>query len=125
MWLSSSMPICRCLRLCLCACLCLFYVGVSACPFSHLQTLQYLSSSCTNHFCLDPTLDGRDQIQTTALSAAGRQAGELRHSGGCPEAGGSGEGEGLAIAQIYILFLPHSARVTDEPERIGGPEVTR
>lgn len=46
-------------------------------------------------------------------------------AGGCPEAGGSGEGEGLAIAQIYILFLPHSARVTDEPERIGGPEVTR
>lgn len=34
-------------------------------------------------------------------------------------------GGGAAHVQMYILSLPSSARVADEPERIGGPEVTR
>lgn len=36
-----------------------------------------------------------------------------------------GRGRGLLMPRFTFLFLPHSARVTDEPERIGGPEVTR
>lgn len=56
--------------------------------FSSSKSFSISPPTCTNHFCLDPTLDGRDQIRTTAL------LGELSCSGGCLESWQWGGGGG-------------------------------
>lgn len=98
-----------CVSLCICA-----YVGVSVPFLCSCVCLPLFSSSksfsvcppiCTNHFCPDPTLDERDEIQTTALSAASRQAGELSHCQGCLESGCIGVG-GLLMPRFTFCSFP-------------------